>query len=72
MRSALHEYERNEVDQLLALIELDPYEDGIHKFKVLVAPLIMTVYDNGTWRITYRIVHPFVEVYSIRRSGQAR
>jgi hypothetical protein len=71
MRAAFDERDRDEVDRLLALIELDPYEDDLHKFKTLVAPLVMNVYDNEAWRITYRVVHPFAEVYSIRRSDRS-
>lgn len=65
--NALEIDERAEVDHIIRLIELNPYIDGVHKVKVVVAPLVLWAYDNGTWRVTYRLVEPFVEIYSIRR-----
>jgi hypothetical protein len=59
--------DRAQVDHIIRLIELSPYIDGVHKIDVVVAPLVLRAYDNGTWRVTYRFVEPFVEIYSIRR-----
>ena len=65
-----NERERDEINRLLALLEVYPYEESAYTSKVLVSPLIMNVYDDGTWCITYRIVHPFIEVYSIQPSDR--
>jgi hypothetical protein len=56
-----------EVDHIIRLIELDPFVDGVHKVRVVVPPLVLNAFENGAWRITYRVTEPFVEIYSIRR-----
>jgi hypothetical protein len=67
-RDSLDERDRAEVDRLIALIELDPYIDNVHKFLFQINDRIVTIYDNGTWRIGYRIVDNWVvEILSIRR-----
>ncbi|MGE0545285.1 MAG: hypothetical protein AB7R89_34430 [Dehalococcoidia bacterium] len=67
-RSALSAVERDEVDRLIGLIELDPWIDGVHKFSMVFEPIVLTVYDNRLWQIAYRVVdNRFVETYGIRR-----
>lgn len=67
-RATLDERDRAEVDRLIVLIELDPYIDGVHKFLFQINDRIVTIYDNGTWRIGYHSVdNRFVEIYSIKR-----
>jgi hypothetical protein len=65
---ALEPKDRDEVEQLIGLIELDPWIDGVHKFSIVVAPLVLTAYDNRIWQIVYRIRdNAFIEVTGIRR-----
>jgi hypothetical protein len=62
--------DRAEVDHIIRLIELNPYLDGVHKIEIVVAPLVLQAYDNGTWQITYRIAEPFIEIYGVDRAGK--
>lgn len=66
--TALDGREQGEIDALIRLLELDPYLDETTKFKILIAPLVMNAFDDGAWRITYLIRHPFIEIYAIRRT----
>jgi hypothetical protein len=65
----LDAFERAEVDHIIRLIELGPYVEDDRKITVIVSPLVLNAYDNGTWQITYRVVDPFVEIYGIARVG---
>lgn len=65
----LDTFERAEVDHIIRLIELRPYADDDRKITVVVSPLVLNAYDNGTWQITYRVVDSFVEIYGINRVG---
>lgn len=60
-------FERAEVDHIIRQIERAPYVDDAHRMMVAVPPLVLSAFDNGTWQITYRIVEPFIEIYSIKR-----
>ena len=65
---ALSEAERAEVERLIRLIETDPHVDNVHKAEILVAPLILRVYDNRIWRIVYRVVvDRFIELFAVTR-----
>lgn len=66
-RNDLSIEDRAQVDHLIRLIELTPYIDGVFKAPFVVAPLVLVAFENGSWRIVYRIVESFVEIYSIRR-----
>lgn len=46
----LGDLEQEEVQRLIRLIELDPHVENVHKAGLLVAPLILRVYDNGLRR----------------------
>ncbi|MGH2603637.1 MAG: hypothetical protein ACRDJ9_30160 [Dehalococcoidia bacterium] len=61
-------FDRAEIDHIIRLIELNPYLDGVHKIEIVIAPLVLQAYDNGTWQITYRIVEPFIEIYGVKRA----
>lgn len=56
--------------RLIALIELDPRIDGIHKIVIDLEDIHFTVYNNGVWQIAYNLVdNRFVEVTAIARIG---
>lgn len=66
--NVLSELEQAEVERLIRLIEIDPQIDNVHKADILVPPLVLRVYDNGIWRIVYRVVDDrFVELYAVTR-----
>lgn len=65
--TALSDDERREVDSILRLIELDPFEPSIFKTSVILPPIVLVGYNNGIWHLTYRIAEPFIEVYGIER-----
>ena len=65
---SLSDLDREEVQRLIRLIELDPHVDNVHKAELLVAHLIPRVYDNGLWRIVYRVVGDhFVVLFAVTR-----
>ena len=67
-RAALSLEDQQEVDRLINLIELDPWHDDVHKAAFDMPPVVISVYDNGTWRIAYRVAdNAFIEVYAIGR-----
>ncbi|MGH2586083.1 MAG: type II toxin-antitoxin system RelE family toxin [Dehalococcoidia bacterium] len=69
---ALSPDEQEDVDRAIRLLELDPWHDGITKRDLPVPPLILSVYDDGRWRLSYRVVdHRFVEIYAIGRVQRA-
>jgi hypothetical protein len=56
-----------EVDQLLGILELNPWLDGLHKFYDQASG--NDVYDNGAWSIVYRVIDAaFVEIWAIWRA----
>jgi hypothetical protein len=64
----LDHFERAEVDHIIRLIELAPHVADAHRISVVVPPLVLSAFDNGTWQITYRVVDPFIEIYGIQRT----
>ncbi len=56
------------IKRAIRFLELDPWIDGVRKFDLLVPPIVLLVYDDGRWRISYRVVdNHFVEIYAINR-----
>lgn len=71
-RLQLDEDDRAEVDRLIALIELDPRIDGVHKFIIAIEHIHFTVYNNGTWQIAYSIVDSAtIAIRAIARVGSS-
>ena len=65
---ALPPADQVEVKGIIRLLELDPQVDGVHKVEFPVLPVILRAYDNGIWRIAYRVVDDrFVELYAVSR-----
>lgn len=65
---ALTPEERVEADRVIYSIELNPWVDGVLKFPFLVPPLMVTLYGDDRWQITFRVVDDrFVEIYAIGR-----
>jgi hypothetical protein len=70
VRASLMDWEREELDSLLAQIEEDPAVDNRLKFDLPRYPLILKVFDNGVWQIVYDLPdEATVAVYSIARSA---
>jgi hypothetical protein len=69
----LSDAERAEIDRLIAILRLDPKIDGLYKFEIQLQPVVGTIYDNGSWVITYRIVDNYViEIWGIERADPGR
>ena len=65
---ALVSDEQDQVDAIIRELERDPWRDGRRKVELVVAPVVISLWDDGRWRISYRVVdNRFVEVYAIRR-----
>ena len=48
---ALSAAQRAEADAAIRSLEQDPWEDGRTKASIVVAPLVLSVYDDGRWQI---------------------
>ena len=60
--------DRQEIERLVRLIELNPWIDGEHKASVSVGSVVYSAYNNGRWHIVYRLVDSrFVEIHGISR-----
>ena len=47
----------------------DPWVDGYRKFDLPMPPVVNRVYDDGRWRVSYRVADDrFLEIYAIGRS----
>jgi hypothetical protein len=69
VRASLPAWEREEVDALIAQIEEDPSVDNRLKFDLPRFPVILKVFDNGTWQIAYDLPdEATVAIYSIARA----
>lgn len=70
---ALNAEDQEDVDRAIRLLESDPRHDGVTKRDLPLPPIIISIYDDGRWRISYRVVDDrFLEIYAInrvRRSG---
>jgi hypothetical protein len=65
---ALGPAEQDEVDTIIHELERDPWRDGRRKVELVMAPVVISLWDDGRWRISYRVVdNRFVEIYAIRR-----
>lgn len=61
--------EQDEIDEVIRLLELDPWPDRIGKGQLAAPPLILNAYDDGRWQITYRVVdYRFIEIFAIARA----
>lgn len=65
---ALNEADQGDVARVLRLLELNPWQDGVVKFVMIVGGVGVGVYDDYRWEIVYRILDErFIEVVGISR-----
>jgi hypothetical protein len=66
---ALSAEEQEDLDRAIRLLESDPTHDGATKRDLPVPPIIISLFDDGRWRISYRVVDDrFLEIYAIGRA----
>ena len=62
--------EQRAVDQRIGWIERLPEIGAGRRLIIGIPPRILSVFDDGLWRIAYRVVDDrFIEVWAIRRVG---
>ena len=65
---ALTTDDQEDVDRAIRLLKSEPGHDGVIKRELPVPPIIISVYDDGRWRMSYRVVGDrFLEIYAISR-----
>jgi hypothetical protein len=65
---ALDPDERADADRVIRLLEMNPWIDGVIKAEILVAPLVLSAFNDGRWRMIYRVVNGrFIEIFAITR-----
>ncbi len=68
--AALDPQGREEVRRAIRYIESNPEVDNIRTFHYPTPPIIMRLYNDGRWRIAYRVADAgHVEFYAVTRGS---
>ena len=68
-RDLLYDAERAGLEQVIHFIETDPWVDIVLTFPLLVGSVVLSLYEDRRWLVSYRVVdNRFVEIYAIART----
>ncbi len=66
----LEPHEQAQLDQIVRLLELNPWSDSPSKTTVNMGRWAAGVYDDGRWEVVYRVVDDrFIKIVGIGRIG---
>ena len=65
--------EKEEVENILALLQSDPWVDSVTKFVMPAQVVVLTVYDDRRWVVVYRFLNNLVlHIWAIERADAGR